>query len=628
MPASNDTKVKYDFGGYVTVYNVECKDGRVILPSAFAHYDSKRVPLMWQHNYDSPENVLGFVDLEHRPEKGLYGRVSVNKTARGLHAKEAVKHGDISGFSIFANRLTQQGKFVKHGQLIEASLVMLGQNPGAYIDDTSFAHGDGEDGSEAMIAYVSEDGVEIFHDDTAATDGQTVTDQPSEPAANTADQPPAEPTPVMELSEKGKEIIEALKSGTTSLEDAMVSEAEYFNSVTDEERKLFYELLGGAAINLVQGEINMRIFNSPKDNTGSQRTNVLTHDDVMNILSQSGNGKFKDAVLRHADTYGFKPIDLLLPRPTTQPSDPIVIQRQQAWVASFFGGAFKSPIARVRSLYADISKKEARARGYITGNMKYEQVIELLQRETTPTTVYAKQKLDRDDAADITEYAVFEFLWKVMEQSLNEELALAGLLGDGRLIGDPDKINESKIRPVYKDHPFFAHRIELPATVGPMNPAEWLKMIDAVAQARRFYRGSGNPTFYTTPEFLADITTLREPTTGMRYFATDAELKAQMRVSDIVEVPQMEAVARVEGADTFGLVGIVMNPADYTFGATPVGQYASFQDFDIDHNQHKLLMETRRSGGLTLPKSALIIEKLGWSTSVTPALPTDIDDSN
>lgn len=626
-------KGKIDFGGYVTRYNVRCSDGRVIQPGAFQHHDGARIPLMWQHQISSPENIMGSVYLTHRSD-GLYGEASLNGSRGAVALKEAILHGDVTGLSIFANNLRETGNTVTHGQIIEASVVMLGANPGAHIDDLSMSHSaDGD--HEAILGWVEEEAL-IMHSDTPvepvtppASPAESVT--PPAPAETPAAESVTPPAPAATLSELGASILAEIKNGM-SIADAKAKYPDYFSDLKDAEMTLFKEGLGDLSAELAHsaliGDTMPRIFD-PQTPEETVKGKVLTHAQYLTIVQGAKqHGSLRQSILAHAATYGFDPIELLFPKPENQPSDPIVIQRQTAWVSDFFGRAFKSPFASVRTLYADITKKEARARGYLKGNMKYEQVIELLQRYSRPTTVYAKQALDHDDLTDITEYAVVEFLWKVMELAMNEELARAALIGDGRLVGDPDKIKEDCIRPIYKDHPFFVKRVILPATVGEMTAAEWLKMVDAVAQSRRFYRGSGAPTFYTTPEFLAFVLTLREPTTGMRYYATIEELKAQMRVADIQEVPLMEGVTRTEGDDEIGLIGIVVNPSDYTFGNTKMGQLSTFQDFDIDYNKHKFLMETRRSGGLSIPMSAIVVEKVDWVSEVTPDLDgSTIDDT-
>jgi HK97 family phage prohead protease len=623
---------KIDFGGYVTRYNIECSDGRTIAPGAFKHMDGRRVPFVWQHLSDNPENIMGNATLHDRDD-GVYADFSLNKSTRASALRETVEHGDITGLSIFANRLIEKGTRVTHGQIIEASAVMLGANSGAHIDDTAVMHSDGESGTEAIIGWVEDEdvGLEMFHDDT--TPDPVVPEQVAPPAAEEpkAVEPETVQAPAVVLSDTAKQIVESIKSGTISLRDAQTENAEFFQNISEGELALLKTALGELAIELSHSDkagdkSNMRIFD--QTTTQKENPNVLKHDQYMSILEGvSKHGSLKKSFLAHAETFGFNPIKMLFPQPVNQPSDPIVIQRQQAWVNAFYGGAFKSPFTTVRTIYADITASAARARGYTKGGLKIEQVIELLKRESRPTTVYAKQAIANDDVIDITDFAVVDFMWRVMEQSIFEELAVAGLLGDGRSALSPDKVKEDAIRPIYKDHNFFSHRISLPETVGGMNAAETLKMVDAVALARRFYRGSGMPTFFTTPEFLANIITLREPTTGTRYYATEAELMAQMRISGIAEVPQMEGLIRTEGAVDYGLVGIVVNPIDYTFGNNPAGGMQTFTDFDIDYNLHKMLMETRRSGGLVLPKSALIIEKAGWSTTAEPALPTDIDDT-
>jgi hypothetical protein len=591
--------------------------------------DGKLVPMVWQHQADTPENITGNVLLSERPD-GVYGDFSLNAGVRATALKHAVEHDDVKGLSIFANRLTEKGSRVTHGQIIEASVVMLGANSGAHIDDTAFAHGDDESGNEAVIGWVEETGIEMYHDDTAPN--SVVTEVPTTPTAEEpkAVEPEAAQTAVVFLSDTAIQIIQSIKSGEVSLAEAQVKNAEFFKNVTDEELTLFKTALGDAALShsALGEKSNMRIFDQQANQDQKDNPNILKHDQILAILQgASKHGSLRQSFLAHAETYGYNPIKVLYPQPVNYPSDPIVIQRQQAWVNEFWGKATKIPFTNVKTVYADITGAGARARGFVKGGLKVEQVIELLQRVSRPGTVYAKQSIDNDDVTDITDYAVIDFMWKVMELSIYEELAVAALLSDGRSALSADKVKEDAIRPIYKDHNFFSHRISLPATVGGMNAAETLKMIDAVALARRYYRGSGMPTFFTTPEFLADVITLREPTTGTRYYATEAELMAQMRVSAIAEVPQMEGLFRSEGGTDYGLIGIVVNPADYTFGNNPAGGMQTFTDFDIDYNKHKMLMETRRSGQLVLPKSALIIEKAGWLTTAEPALPTDIDDT-
>jgi len=617
-----------DFKGYVTRYNVKCSDGRTIAPGAFKHMDGKLVPMVWQHQADTPENITGNILLTER-EDGVYGDFSLNAGIRATALKHAVEHDDVKGLSIFANRLVEKNQRVTYGQIIEGSVVMLGANSGAHIDDTAFAHADDESGDEAIIGWVEDTGIELYHDDTAPD--PVVPTTPAPPAAEEpkAVEPEAAQAPAAVLSDTAKQIIESIKAGEVSLAEAQVSNAEFFANATEEELTLFKTALGDAALShsTLGEKSNMRIFDQ-QNKDQQDNPNVLKHDQILAILrGASKHGSLKQSFLAHAETYGYNPIEILYPKPVNYPGDPVVIQRQQAWVNEFWGKATKIPFTNVKTVYADITGAGARARGFVKGGLKVEQVIELLQRVSRPGTVYAKQAIDNDDVTDITDYAVIDFMWKVMELSIYEELAVAALLSDGRTALSPDKVKEDAIRPIYKDHAFFAHRISLAATVGGMTAAETLKMIDAVALARRYYRGSGMPTFFTTPEFLADIITLREPTTGTRYFATEAELMAQMRVSAIAEVPQMEGLFRTEATVDYGLVGIVVNPADYTFGNNPAGGMQTFTDFDIDYNKHKMLMETRRSGQLVLPKSALIIEKAGWLTTAEPALPTDIDDT-
>jgi HK97 family phage prohead protease len=582
------SKKKFDFSGYATKANLKCSDGRVIHSDAFKHHDGQIVPLVWQHMHNDPVNVLGYAALEHR-EDGIYAYGAFNDTESGKHAKSLVEHGDIKSLSIHANQLKQKGSDVLHGMIREVSLVLAGANPGAFIDNISIQHGDGKystDESEAIIFTGEELSLtELEHDDKQ--DGETVKD-------------------VFEtLNEKQKNVVYAmLAHAIDGGEDAKHSATEDEDGEEDDNDGKKEDLKHGNENNNQGGTTMKKNVFDKKDEEGKEKKTTLTHADFKTIITNAQKcGSLKEAVLEHAGTYGIDNIEYLFPDAKKVSATPDFIKRDMEWVPGVISGTRHTPFSRIKSMAADITPDAARAKGYVTGAEKTEEVFALLRRITYPTTVYKKQKLDRDDIIDITDMNVVAWLKMEMRWMLDEELARAVLVGDGRSADHADKIQESNIRPIYSDEALYSHKVKIALN----RPTE--DLIEDIIRARKNYKGSGNPVFYTTTDTLVDMLLVKD-SIGRRLYTSEAELASALRVSKIVEVPVMEGITRVSGQETLGLVGIMVNLKDYVMGADKGGEINMFDDFDIDYNQYKYLMETRVSGALTLPKSALVIEKV------------------
>ena len=592
----------FDFSGYATKNNLRCADGRTIMAGAFKEDDGLKVPLVWQHQHNDVGNVLGHAILENRAD-GVYAYGVFNNTPAGQTAKEAVKHGDVNALSIFANKLVQQGGNVLHGSIREVSLVLAGANPGAFIDNVSLTHSDGDAESEAII-YT---GLYFDEDDF----------QHAAPAAEA------------ETPAKTEQQSTNTETGDTKMAEDEKTVKDVFDSFTEEQKNVVYYLIGQALEDqngsssgeaehsydddnyLTHDDINdgiimpRNVFESfiNGEETGAPQA-TLTHDQMSDIVNDAKrSGSFRESFISHAQTYGIENIDLLFPDAKAISNTPDLISRRMEWVNSVLTKTRHTPFSRIKSVQADITADEARAKGYIKGNMKKEEVFTLLKRVTTPTTVYKKQKLDRDDIIDITDLDVVAFLRGEMRIMLDEELARAILVGDGRDVADTDKIDETCIRPIWKDDDLYAHHVKLAATVANKDK------VDEIMKARKEYKGSGNPVLYTTTDLLTDWMVARD-TLGRRIHASKADLAAELGVSDIVEVEVLAGLHRTVGADTLNLVGIIVNLTDYTVGADKGGEINMFDDFDIDFNQQKYLIETRASGALTKPKSAIVIEQL------------------
>lgn len=577
---------KYDFSGWATRANLKCSDGRTIMKDAFKDCDGQTVPLVWNHQHNDPLNVLGHALLENRDE-GVYAYASFNDTELGREAKKMVEHGDVKALSIYANKLKQQGGNVLHGAIREVSLVLAGANPGAYIDSV-MCHD--EESEEEAVIFTGED-IEMYH------------------------------------AEENKQADEAKGEKETMAEEAKKPETEnkektvkeVFDTLTEEQKTVVYAIIGQALEdagvdanqdeNQSEGEENMKhnVFeNDNQDNTLIHKDTgeALTHSDVEAIFNDAKRyGSLKDSALAH----GVTNIDYLFPEAQTVGEVPGLISRDMDWVANFMGKIHHSPFSRIKSIFANITEDEARAKGYIKGNLKKEEVFSLLKRSTTPTTIYKKQKLDRDDIVDITDFDVVNFLKAEMRTMLDEEIARAALVGDGRLASSDDKINEQNIRPIWTDADLYTIKYKVTFDANATADQKAKAFIRAAVKSRKEYKGSGNPVLYTTEDMLTDCLLL-EDSMGRVIYDTVDKLKTALRVSDIVTVPVMEGLSRVSGSDTLNLMGIIVNPADYNIGADKGGAVNMFDDFDIDYNQQKYLIETRCSGALTKPYSAIALE--------------------
>ncbi len=555
----------FDFSGYATKNDLKCSDGRTICKDAFKDNDGQKVPLVWQHLHNEPYNVLGHALLENR-EDGVYAYCTLNDSEAGKNARLLVEHGDITALSIYANKLIQKGSSVIHGDIREVSLVLTGANPGALIDNLAFQHSDGSetiDDTEAII--YSGDNIALEH----AEKQEQEPDKTIEDVFNT-------------LNEEQKTAVYAMISKALEVEE-------------DDEEEVEHSEKGG---NIVKKNVFEGLEEKSK--------NVLSHSQMVEIFEDAQRtGSLKESFLAHIATYGIDPIEDLFPEARTITPTPELIKRDTEWVAGVISGTRHSPFSRIKSTAANITADEARARGYVKGGLKKEEIVRMLKRITTPTTIYKKQKLDRDDILDITDFDVVAWIKAEMRIMLDEEIARAVLIGDGRPVdGDDDKINEECIRPIYTDDDLYSHHVKLTSEKTVED------LIDEILRARKEYKGSGNPAMYIDTDTLTDMLLLKD-ITGRRIFRTVSELAAELRVSKIVEVPVMEDQTRVDDKeDTLKLKAIIVNLSDYVIGADKGGSINMFDDFDIDYNQYKYLMETRISGALIRPKSALVIEQV------------------
>lgn len=562
----------YDFAGWATRNNVKCSDGRVIMQNAFQGNNGAIVPLVWNHQHDNPDCVLGQALLENRPE-GVYAYCRFNGTESGNTAKELVEHGDVSSLSIFANQLKEQGSNVLHGNIREVSLVLAGANPKAYIEDV-FAHSDDEE----------EDGIRIYMGE-----------------------------PLTSLSHSDTQTESAEKQPDDTKDDETVGDV--FNSLTEKQKKVFYFMLAKAMNEgKADGEddenkdTNNKEENTVKHNVFDQTTDetnggTLSHDAMNAIIKDTKRfGTMKESYLQHADEYGIENIEYLFPEPHNLNETPEFIKRDTGWVSKVMSGVHHSPFSRIKSMFANITEDQARAKGYIKGNLKKDEVFSLLKRTTTATTVYKKQKIDKDDWDDITDFNVVSWLKTEMRMMLDEELARAYLLGDGRSTSDDDKINEQNIRPVAKDEALFTIQKAVNVTSNATDDDKAKAFIKAVIRSRKEYKGSGNPTLYTTEDMLTTCLLLTD-TTGRDIYEDVNQLCKKLRVKEIITVPVMEGVKAKDGND---MLAILVNMNDYNVGADKGGSVNMFDDFDIDYNQQKFLMETRCSGALTKPYSAIV----------------------
>lgn len=558
-----------DFSGWATRNDLKCADGRIIRKDAFKCNDGQKVPLVWNHQHNDPFNVLGHAVLENRNE-GVYAYCSFNNSESGQAAREVVEHGDICALSIFANQLDQSGPNVLHGVIREVSLVHAGANPGAFIESV-IKHG--VECEDEGILYTGEP-ITLTH----SADGD---DKPED------------------------------KSDGKKDEDKRTV-ADVFNTLNEEQKTVVYAIIGqvmdktGADTNNDPEEEETKMQHNLFDaETQQENTNTLSHDAIKTIINDAKRcGSMKASVLEHSAEYGIDQIDYLFPEAKSLNNPPEFIKRDTGWVGKVMGKVHHTPFSRIKSIFANITEDEARAKGYIKGNLKKEEVFSLLKRTTSATTVYKKQKMDRDDKIEITDFDVVAWLKSEMRMMLDEELARAYLIGDGRLSSSDDKINEGNIRPIYKDDDLYTIKKKVSVAKGADEDAKARAFIKQVIRARKDYKGSGNPDLYTTEDMLTSMLLLTD-TTGRDLYADEAQLAKKLRVKEIITVPVMEGVKGVGGGE---LMGIVCNLIDYNVGADKGGAVNMFEDFDIDYNQEKFLIETRCSGALTKPYSAIALE--------------------
>lgn len=597
---------KYDFHGWATRNDLRCSDGRIIRRDAFKHCDGKIVPLVWNHRHDDPTNVLGHALLENR-EDGVYAYCAFNDSEAGKAARLLVEHGDISALSIFANGLKQDGSNVLHGDIKEVSLVLAGANPGASIANV-IRHGETvEDEAdiytgEDFIVGMEEDKKNIEHSDSDMKEKKEVDSDDKTVADVLKTFTPDQQKVLYQL------VTDALAAKDEAKDEAQDEAQDETNEKKDENNKN-----GG----------NNTMKHNVFDNS-EQNENVLQHDDFQAIISDAKRyGSMREAFenyakdhdvdineLTHSADYGIENIGYLFSDDKAVTREPIMVSRNMDWVAKFTNSVRHTPFSRIKSLFANITEDDARAKGYIKGNVKKEEVFTLLKRSTTPTTVYKKQKIDRDDVIDIVDFDVVAWLKREMRVMLDEEIARAALVGDGRVSSSDDKIDPIHIRPIWTDDDFYT--IKQTVSVAPSDNESTIakNFIKQCIKARKNYKGSGNPTLYTTEDMLTDMLLL-EDTTGRVIYESTAKLATTLRVKEIVTVPVMENLTRTDdNSKVHTLLGIIVNPYDYTIGADKGGAVNMFDDFDIDYNQQKYLIETRCSGALTLPYSAIAVEKV------------------
>lgn len=589
----------YDCSGWATKANVQCYDGLVIAQDAFKECSGKVVPMVYNHDHANVENVIGHCLLENRPG-GMYAYAKFNDTETGKTARACVENGDLNAFSIYANGLRKVGNTVKHGFIREVSLVLAGCNPGALIDEV-VKHSAEEDyeGGEAFI--YNDEGLSLTH-------GMDPDGNPLEDISHSADSGDA--VTDAETAQEEAKMAEEKNEGKT-LEDV-------YNSMTDEQKECCHALVG-LALKKKNGGDNT---DGEEDDTVKQnvfdkdtKQTVLKHsvDDINKVVKTAKSSGTMKAAFENAGietdeidaiAHGIDNIEWLFPEDHLLDTTPRIIDKPDDWVSVVMGGVHHIPFSRFKSLFADLTEEDARAKGYLKGNFKKEEVFGLLRRSTSPTTVYKKQKLDRDDVIDITSFDVVAWLKSEMRLKLNRELALAYILGDGRLAASEDKIDEHCIRPIFNDADLFTIKVQVKTTGLTTVEDKYKAMIKQVIRSRKDYRGSGTPTLFTTEDALTEMLLL-EDGIGHPLYADEAALARKLRVSKIVTIPEMEGRKGAKGGD---LIGVVVNLADYTVGADKGGAVSMFDDFDIDFNAQKYLIETRCSGALTTPFSAMAIE--------------------
>lgn len=650
-------KKHYDFAGWATKNNIRCSDGRTIMHGAFSADNGKRVPLVWNHQHDNVRNVLGHADLEERPE-GVYAYCSFNNTEHGQDAKDCVKHGDIVALSIYANQLKQNGANVIHGAIREVSLVLAGANRGAVIDSV-LEHGELSDDS-AEISFVGYGDIELHHSDLDEQDDDYEDEELDEYQEDDEAEENEEDDENLQHADNGEAKKEEKKDDGETVADVMntltdkqrkavaiiieqaiadskgdktMSHAEgdaqndaenddetvedVYNTLNEKQKKVVNFLIGEALKNKDSeggSEMKHNVFE------GSENVqNTISHAEIHEICrvgKQMGSLKaavdqaYEEGVLEHAEgDYGINNIDYLFPDAKAMTTEPELIKRDMGWVDDVFNGVHRTPFKRVKSVFADITEDEARAKGYIKGKFKKEEVFTLLKRTTDPQTIYKKQKLDKDDLEDLEDnFNVLPWIKNEMNMMFREEVARAILIGDGRPSSSDDKIQENHIRPIYNDEDLFTVKVPVEVKSGATEDDIARALIKAMVKARKQYKGTGNPTFFTTEDYLTDCL-LIENTLGERLYKSEAEVATAMRASKITTVEPMEnktiSITNEGRSTSYPLMGVLVNLTDYNVGAKNGGKTDFFEDFDIDFNQQKYLYEARMSGALKKPFSAI-----------------------
>ena len=648
----------YDFGGWATRNNIECSDGRVIMKDAFKQNDGQKVPLVWNHQHDDPNEVLGHALLENR-EEGVYAYCKFNDTDSGRQAKALVVNGDVDKLSIYANKLKSQMNNVVHGCIREVSLVLAGANPGAFIDSV-ITHSDESGDEEEAVIYTDED-LEIITDKNEVSEESKAQEENPENNKNESEksesensekdsssnneessQEESESNDEVEHSDKSMDVEDVfadLKDDDKNVIYSLIGEVEktgkvnannekfvkVFEGLTDEQQEMVYALVGKAADEYdnknkdnKEGEKEIMKHNVfEKD----EKNDTLVHSEIVAdaLADAKKYGSMRESFLEHAAANNIQNVDYLFPEAKELNTPPVVIKDNEEWVNVIMNSVRRSPFSRVKTTFAKMDETTARAKGYIKGKMKADIALSLLKRVTTPTTVYIKNTMDRDDVIDITDFDVVTWLKGEMRGQLNKELALAMLLGDGRNVSDDNKINEQNIRPIVSDDNLYTIKYEIKSgrdykntgNSASDNDSLYKGIIRGAIKSRKEYKGSGKPTFFTTEDILTDLL-LIEDQNGRVIYDSIEKLATAMRVSKIVTVPEMESRTDI--------YGIIVNFNDYTAGADKGGHVGMFDDFDIDYNQMKYLMETRMSGALTVPYSAIVLKK---ESTVTPGPETN-----
>ena len=630
---------KYDFGGVATKYGTRCADGLTIHKGAFADCDGAKVPLVWNHQHGSLSNVLGHAILEDRGDH-IYAHCKLNNTPEGQRAREILANNDLTALSIYANNLNKKGKNVMHGVIREVSLVLAGANPGALIDTVSVAHSLGitdpeeiadvaADLDEAVIYHGLDDSIDVDEEDDEEEDDEEEENEENEDEDDSED----------EGDEESSED-DVQHSDDDSSDGSMDPEAIY-QSMNDDQKALLYAMLSevanGGNIEEEEEDVKHNVYDTEGYVSNGP---VLSLADRQTILKDAKRlGSLKEAIKHHMEdengviahaiipepnypqnadgstqTYGIANIDWLFPEPKALNNGaPEFIKRDMSWVSHLMGSVHHTPFARVKMMFADITEDEARARGYMKGKQKIEEVFTLLKRSFGPQTIYKKQKLDRDDIVDITDFDVVGWIREEMRFMLQEEIARAILVGDGRNPASDDKIQETHICPIWKDDELFTIHVRLPLVQNETESARAKRIIKACIKARKQYKGTGNPKMFTTADEHTEMLLL-EDGNGYSLYKTDSELATKCRVSEIVEVPVMEGLTetvtdtQAGTSTTYQIAAIIVNPVDYNVGTDRGGEVNTFEDFDIDYNQHKYLIETRLSGAMVRPKAAIVIE--------------------